>query len=61
MNTVIKVMESLTKMNGWTVARFDIQHYNYNSIEGYVGYLDVNESDKCIIIRHDGSFEYKVN
>lgn len=61
MHTVIKVMESLVEMNGWKVERFDIQHYKYSGgIEGYVGYLDV-EGKKTILIRGDGSFEYKDN
>lgn len=59
MSTVIRVMESLVKMNGWTVRRFDIQSFDYgNGIEGYAGYLDVEELKKRIIIRGDGSFEY---
>lgn len=59
MVTVIRVMESLVKMNGWTVRRFDIQSFDYgHGIEGYAGYLDVEELKKRIIIRGDGSFEY---
>lgn len=59
MTTIIRVMESLVKMNGWTVTRFDVQAFNYGKgIEGYAGYLDTVENEKRIIIRHDGSFEY---
>ena len=58
MNTIIKVMESLVKMNNWKVTRFDIQAYDHgHGISGYCGYLDT-EGNKRIIIRNDGSFEY---
>ena len=58
MNTVIKVMESLVKMNKWEVIRFDIQHYEHaHGIEGYVGYLTIGNGQE-IRIRQDGSFEY---
>ena len=57
--TVLRVMESLVKFNGWTVKRFDVQaFYLKGNIEDYAGYLDVKELDKRIIIRGDGSFEY---
>lgn len=57
--TVLRVMESLVKFNGWTVERFDVQAFSLKgNIEGYAGYLDVKEIDKRIIIRGDGSFEY---
>ena len=59
MNTVLKVMESLVKMNGWTVTRFDLQAYDYGKgIEGYAGWLWIEESEKRIVIRNDGSFDY---
>lgn len=59
MNTVIKVMESLVALNNWKVTRFDIQHYKYgDNIEGYAGYLSVEDIDNTLIIRNDGSFEY---
>lgn len=59
MITVLRVMESLVKINGWTVTRFDLQAFNYgNGIEGYAGYLDTVENDKRIVIHHDGSFEF---
>lgn len=58
MSTVIRVMESLVKFNGWNVERFDIQAFNYgHGIEGYAGYLKVEGHD-TIVIRGDGSFEY---
>ncbi len=56
LNTVMRVMESLVKMNGWTVKRFDIQSFNHGGIEGYAGYLDIAESNQRLIIRGDGSF-----
>lgn len=59
MKTVMRVMESLVKMNGWTVTRFDLQHFNYNGIEGYAGYLDTQETER-IVIHDDGSFEYSI-
>ena len=56
--TVMKVFESLVKLNNYNVTRFDIQHYNYgNEIEGYCGYLYTE--DKTILIRGEGSFEIK--
>lgn len=60
MFVVIEVMKSLVSMFGWTVLRFDLQSYNYgNGIEGYAGYLDVEELEgRRVIIRSDGSFEY---
>ena len=59
MATVIKVMESLVKFNNWKVERFDIQAFNYgHGIEGYAGYLKVEGHD-MIIVRGDGSFEYR--
>lgn len=59
MKTIIRVMESLVKMNGWTVTRFDIQAYDHGfGVTGYAGYLDTKENDKRIIIRGDGSFEF---
>lgn len=60
MIVVMQVMKSLVSMFGWTVLRFDVQSYNYgHGIEGYAGYLDVEELEgKRIIIRSDGSFEY---
>lgn len=60
MLTVIKVMESLVHMNKWTVRRFDLQAFDYGSgICGYAGYLDVEECDERIVIRHDGSFVFE--
>lgn len=61
LSTVIAVMESLVKLNKWTVLRFDIQAFytKYTDINGYAGYLDVKEIDKRIIIRGNGSFEMK--
>ena len=59
METVLKVMESLVKINDWTVIRFDLHSYNYgHGIEGYAGYLDVEEETKRLIIHSDGSFEW---
>ena len=57
--TVTRVMESLVKLNNWTVKRFDVHYYNYgNGIEGYSGYLDIKENPKQLVIRGDGSFEF---
>ena len=59
MKTVLKVMESLVKLNGWTVTRFDMQSYNYgHGIAGYAGYLDIEEESRRLIIHDDGSFEW---
>lgn len=59
METIINVMESLVKMNGWTVVRFDIQRYEMGyDISGYNGFLDVKEEARTIRIRHNGTFEY---
>lgn len=59
MTTIIRIMESLVKMNNWTVTRFDLQAYDYGyGIDGYAGYLDVVEVEKRIIIRKDGSFDF---
>lgn len=58
LNTVIRVMESLVKLNGWTVVRFDIQAFDHgHGITGYAGYLDIEEDKRRIVIRGDGSFE----
>lgn len=60
MSTVIRVMESLVKLNDWKVERFDIQAYDYGGgCEGYVGYLRIEGIDKTLIIRKDGSFEWR--
>lgn len=59
MTTIIRIMESLVKMNNWTVTRFDLHAYDYGyGIDGYAGYLDVVEVEKRIIIRKDGSFDF---
>ena len=58
LNTVMRVMESLVKLNGWTVVRFDIQAFDYGyDATGYAGYLDIKENDQRFLIRGDGSFE----
>ena len=42
MKTILKVLESLVKLNGWTVLRFDLQAYNYGKgIAEYAGFLDI--------------------
>ena len=57
MKTILKVMESLVKINGWTVRRFDLQaYYHGNEIVGYAGFLDIEESSRGLIIHDDGSF-----
>lgn len=59
MSTIIKIMESLVKMNGWEVERFDIQAYHFgNGIDGYVGYLTIKGEPKTLLIRKGGSFEW---
>ena len=58
LSTVMRVMESLVKMNGWTVTRFDIQYYNHGGFDGYSGWLDIAENSKRIVIRGEGSFEF---
>lgn len=59
MTTIIRVMESIVKMNGWKVERFDIQAYHMGyGFDGYVGYLTVEGNDKALRIRQDGSFEW---
>lgn len=59
MSTIIKIFESLVKLNNWNVERFDLQGYNYGGgIEGYVGVLDTAETGR-ILIHDDGSFEMK--
>ena len=62
LKTIMKVMESLVKMNGWTVERFDIQAFDYgHGCAGYAGYLYTKENKKHLIIRGDGSFEFSEN
>ena len=59
LNTVMRVMESLVRMNGWTVKRFDIQAFdNGYGFTGYAGYLDIAENSQRIVIRGDGSFSF---
>lgn len=59
LQTIIRVMESLVKMNGWTVERFDIQAFDYGTgVAGYAGYLDIKENNERLIIRGDGSFSF---
>ena len=59
MNTIIKVMESLVKLNNWTVERFDLHHYDAgDGFTGYVGYLTIVGNHADIRIREDGSFEF---
>lgn len=59
MKVVMNVAESLCKINGWKIERLDIQHYSHmdGMIQGYTGYMYIN--GKCIIIRGDGTFEYR--
>lgn len=45
MITIIRVAESLINMYpDWTVRRFDIQGYGDDSVEEYIGYLDIEGS-----------------
>lgn len=56
MITIIRVAESLIKMHpDWTVRRLDIQGYGADSVEGYIGYLDI-EHIGTIRIRDNGAF-----
>ena len=60
LNTVIKVFESLVKMNNWEVERFDIQAYDYGKgICGYVGYATIKGFNRVLVVRGDGSFDWK--
>mgnify|MGYP007101929698 CR=1 FL=1 len=61
MITIIKVFESLVKLNEWEVERFDIQAYHYanNKINGYAGYVTIKGIENNLIIHDDGSFEWK--
>lgn len=60
LNTVIKVFESLVKMNNWEVERFDIQAYNHgNGICGYAGLATIKGFNKVLVVRGDGSFDWK--
>ena len=59
LQTIMRIMESLVKMNKWTVERFDIQGFNYGSgISGYAGYLHITGKNEHLVIRCDGSFEW---
>lgn len=59
MTTIIRIMESLVKINGWKVERFDIQAYHAGyGFDGYCGYLTVDGIDNQLRIRQDGSFEW---
>lgn len=59
MTTIIRVMESIVKMNGWKVERFDIQAYHMAyGINEYVGYLTIEGKGQALRIREDGSFEW---
>lgn len=60
--TVVKVFESLVKMNKWEVVRFDIQAYNYGKgIEGYAGWATIQGIKEPLVVRGDGSFEFIEN
>lgn len=62
LNTVIKVFESLVKMNNWEVERFDIQAYNYgNGICGYAGFATIKSLNRVrvLVVRGDGSFDWE--
>lgn len=59
MDTVIKVFESLVKLNNYEVERFDLQAYDYgNGIAGYVGIMYIKGMKKTLIIHHNGSFDW---
>jgi len=56
LNTVMKVFESLVKLNGWNVERFDIQAHNLSGFSGYAGFAYIKGYSKQLVIRGDGSF-----
>ena len=57
MMTVLKVFESLVKVNGWEIERFDMQHYRHgDNIEGYAGWVYIKGDTRHLVIHHDGSF-----
>ena len=58
LNTVMKVFESLVKLNSWSVERFDIQAYTHSGISGYAGYAYIKGYSKHLVIHGDGSFEW---
>lgn len=58
LNTVMKVFESLVKLNSWNVERFDIQAYNHSGFSGYAGYAYIKGYSKNLVIHGDGSFEW---
>lgn len=57
MKTIYHIAMSLCSINDWEIKRLDIQKWQLGEFEGYTGYLYVN--DKIIMIRGDGTFEYK--
>ena len=57
MDTIIKVMQSLIKLNGWTLERFDLRLNTLGDKEYYAAYLTVKELSSDIVIREGGSFD----
>ena len=59
MKTILNVMESLVKINGWTVRRFDLQaYYHEEELVGYAGFLDIEDASRRLVIHDDGSFAW---
>lgn len=59
MKTVMRVFESLVKLNGWEVERFDLQRNSAKGIDDwYAGWLWIKGEDRKLVIREDGSFEW---
>lgn len=56
--TIFNVANSVCEMFNLKMVRLDIQSFKMGTIEGYVGYLDTDDG-KTIIIRTDGTFEYR--
>lgn len=55
---IFNVADSICEMFGLVMDRLDIQKYKVGTIEGYCGYL-YTEDGKTILIRGDGTFEYR--
>ena len=59
MNTILKVFESLVKLNAWQIRRFDLQSFDYgHGIEGFAAYVHIDGEKRTLIIHDNGEFEW---